>query len=977
MDTVEFQRLLDFPDLVITSLWYSGAGYKICDQAASSIIMQQLYSSETGVMKSLKTWRKALRKEYYSGGSNWPTAGRDISYLNNHPIREFFSHQDDKMDRMVATLCETRSTALATSSLEKEKISDFIRVVTDGNIPPRREIFDDTPDIRVHRYPAISVSGSATYEFSRKKRGRFGHILSLLDTNIDKIIDGYDCYGPVGPLRVKSCLIDETKPILEWVKLGGVSLPNFFGSNFSRVVFSLCYREYLFKRRKSPFVWGKLLTIKERGKARILICAEAAFGQLQFPFSKMVASALEELPETRNGLRGTDDAFRAFQEFPMGEENYSFILSDLTESTDSPPFWVVSEFLKLCRNKGLISPWYHDLLQDIGTRQIRICLKDGTKFTTVRGIPMGNPITKSILTYMTYNIVRRSLVETFHDTRIRFWFRVKGDDLLVALFGSDGRIPVGPVEGLRAIQSRMESYGFRLSESDTFISRRLAFFCEASFRVPKLEDSYIVVTQKKVTGSFIDPVKGRFLLPLFKVDTFKPRSLGDLPVSKVIQLNNVKRYFREGSFEDLLLRDQISLQQVTYRINHLRDFWYPFPTQCGGLGGFISPKPPTKWRENQEDWFYWVWYYLYHREGANKFVPKEVIEVVDNTFRRESDHGYSGVHVSSKINFEDYGYKPIWTSNDEAKYQTLLLPDLSRHPDCVSEETLTSRILSYSSLLDCEVDRFESKLVHYDRVKLTPFPPHLKGMVWEIYLSQPLKSFQKPWKFYDRDSIPFIAPLQMRGEAPIMEPDDPRLVIKNLRDNPLAEIPNEDWDRKVIRSILDSLSESKDQRNWCWLNTRDFKIVEHFYPVLDKFSNKSLLILQSSYQFGYDELSRLGCLKTPRLGQFLHSIMDGFEKHLKSQGCTYTAWAIWLITQKGVRRIYSNPPPDQRRILGQRFSPLGNFVDYTNQQWQILDSGFSPSELYRMGKYERSIQVAKPIYPFGRYTRQFVSSLPE
>jgi hypothetical protein len=227
------------------------------------------------------------------------------------------------------------------------------------------------------------------------------------------------------------------------------------------------------------------------------------------------------------------------------QEGHFWLSSDMTSCTDAFPkglaFAMLNSFIK---GLGIINS---SELLDLAVFHCcsqRTALVEGyNPFLMIRGILMGEPMTKSLLTLFMVS-VRNYSIQKFRRSGIPLWyfFHIGGDDHLVH----------GPPRYLDLVMNIIEQSGFIIDHNKQgytdFACRYLQvpfFFRNADLKnwnkVFK-EDTYYET-------AFCDVVKSRLLSP----DTKPHQSQNELNVAigKAIQLGNCFAYYNESDFQYL------------------------------------------------------------------------------------------------------------------------------------------------------------------------------------------------------------------------------------------------------------------------------------------------------------------------------------------------------------------------------------------------------------------------------------------
>jgi len=863
----KLSRILDFPDLLITSLWYSGAGYQITDRISVNLIIASVLGKDTGYMTALKKWRKVLRRSFQQK-EGWINPPPCLSILNRHPLRKYFEntfYSVSEVWKCVCILTETRSTGTCTDKMMVQAYNKFKAIVT---LPVEEEFNPDYPvDFKLaslSRQPSLYIAKTATYEFSRTKGGRLGFYMDILTKGEE--IPKVTLTG-VGDTLISPPRYNKEKDFNVCVESQFGKIPNFYINGFADYIYSYCYMYYVNNTPKE--VLTRVIVVKERGKARILLVPAGWYSTLVYPFQKLGARTLESIPELRNSFTGTSDGYMAYRstDIPAEGEYLSSVFSDLSVSTDYPDQRFVIYLINLYMKSGIVSEWYGNLLKTLF--QLPKVFKDTYNpdyrrrhdwIRTTRSLPMGDPGTKNLASLGYYLCTRRtiqlfksSMLLTKKIKILKVIFFIKGDDIVLMIYSS---VPgIEPARVFKALfEDKLKAYTLLQSEDDTGCTETFTYFCESSFRLPRdWKDQESITRSLKREDVFIDNFKGRFVLPLFKPpQCMGGRDIGELPASKITSLCKQRFWYGDSTFSSSLIANAIEVQKITFRIDHLRDFFYPFPLRYGGKEGYLGTNPPEVWAEKQENMFYWC--YALEAKLTGRFfsdlkVPSVFMKMRNSFMTRVSNRGFSQKMVIKRFNIEEYGYTPIWSARDEREYKTGFYKHLVKDPLIVSEDSIISRIRSYQEMTGMDV-AVESKAISIPNI---PFPERLKPQVWAIYQ----RGFRDDpvlgsWKFYEFKG-PLLNPLFLDYQGTNDLTEESTKIIQWINSDRKAEPPFGDCDLQITYSIRDDLSGHQFDKRYIpvvHVQSRDVKmsnsiirhtsqdavyilIINSYYPIVD------------------------------------------------------------------------------------------------------------------------------------------------
>jgi len=296
----------------------------------------------------------------------------------------------------------------------------------------------------------------------------------------------------------------------------------------------------------------RVLTVPEPGyKARIVTTGPFWLTVLQQSLAHTCKTYLSAHPSARSSLQKTDQAWQALylmsgKEYP---EDFLCLSSDLSEATDYIPkeigLALLSGFIKGAGIRSSMIEMCLDLLRSDRT----FISTEGISERQTRGIMMGEPLTKSVLTIL--NLVVEELAmrdylgvsvyRSFYDSPKWRTYHVGGDDHLA----------IGPKPYLDNITLNHLRCGSKISEGKHGTSKLLVKYCEkvleirriySPFDVRRINDS----TEHYEACPFVDSVKVRLLSPLTKA--FEVSADKNVAIGKGLSLGRTLKWLNRDHF---------------------------------------------------------------------------------------------------------------------------------------------------------------------------------------------------------------------------------------------------------------------------------------------------------------------------------------------------------------------------------------------------------------------------------------------
>jgi len=446
---------------------------------------------------------------------------------------------------------------------------------------------------------------------------------------------------------------DLSPEILRSARVYYIGLDEAIGSQLIVCAF-LSYKEEVWANEgKSNGIPVRVLAVPEPGfKARIVTTGPYWVNILQQATAHVTRAFLASHPSAECGLMRVDQAWQYLyliakaKDFPKGSKCLS---SDLKEATDAIPKEVAKQLLLGFRDGlGILSPLYDIATEILCSNRLIVC-KDEV-YTASRGVLMGEPLTKTVLTLLNLSCeeiaIRKFLkVDYRHPVQVPWRaFAVGGDD----------HIAVGPVEYLNEITRTHLRAGSKISPTKHSVSSRFVRYCEKLLEVSKMFNG---VNPKAINDSysgyesspFVDSVKVRLLSPCStNIEIVSDRNVA---IGKAKQLGRTLRWLNNTSFPTKwvkMVRDRFFQRMGPFMPENTSGvFWHVLlPEYLGGTGLWLEQdlqdlvlKLPAPSR-------------LLVKEFAEGSADPETLELFKGFLSNNSYRGYS-LDSSEKAVLED------------------------------------------------------------------------------------------------------------------------------------------------------------------------------------------------------------------------------------------------------------------------------------------------------------------------------------
>jgi hypothetical protein len=544
----------------------------------SALLRHRYYCYETEEEPSLSPGNIFREFQYFSFFQSWK------------PDHEHFER--------LAPFLSTRHFIPGDAKAEKSAIEDFKSIsCTPFEVDPAllleaRAIAhklgtDLSPKIHFPYRTHISLKNAGSLDRSGSEGGRAAEIRDAVYRDLRSQYEmNQDAYGhSAGSSRYEEyekCFLD-----LEYSYWLGVPARAGLDSELGTFIYQ--------KACSSVNVWQgpipvKVLTVSEPGyKARIVTTTKWFVNIVQQPVGHLLVDALRQVPELSSGLCRADQAWQVAESLTRRHsgafrEGTKVLSSDLTSATDAIPRSIAAALFEgFCEGIGFRekSPKVFELCSRI-LRSDRIVTYRDESFVTVRGIPMGEPLTKGILALFTYFAFKRSMNHfvSRHGNMVGgYFFSAGGDD----------HIAIGPIEFLNGITDSLTSAGAILSKTKHGVSSVAVTYCEKTLLVKNLHNRLNVHDingldyEKSIV---VDSVKVRLMSPSSKANEVfdstncaigKGKSLGRTLPWMIHRDTDIRRI--------ALIRHWFFFRMGAKLAPKSKIYWHLLlPEWCGGLG---------------------------------------------------------------------------------------------------------------------------------------------------------------------------------------------------------------------------------------------------------------------------------------------------------------------------------------------------------------------------------------------------------
>jgi len=361
---------------------------------------------------------------------------------------------------------------------------------------------------------------------------------------------------------------------------------------FGLQVYACAFLKYTEYREK--FIPMRLSTVNEPGyKSRVITITLWWVNVLLQAVSHIVQDCLACHPFAVAGLTRSSQAWNCMYQVQRKRfhNGSSILCSDLKEATDHIP-WEVAYNLLSGFNSVFKIPGMNTAL-DLISMPRSFAIDEDNVIMTTRGIMMGEPLTKSILTlhqlaaeHMAWQTIIDPVKSISYINDARF-FSVGGDDIIAA-----GIIPY-----LEEISKNLVRQGAKLSDDKHGIFNKVAKYCERILETQKFLKGLNVwsVYKDYDNSAWIESVKVRLLSPTTKsTEVVNDRNTA---IGKALSLGKELRYIPDSVYPykfKNLIRDRFIQRMGSLVPDRTKcTFWHLLlPRKYGGLDLWLEGDIP-------------------------------------------------------------------------------------------------------------------------------------------------------------------------------------------------------------------------------------------------------------------------------------------------------------------------------------------------------------------------------------------------
>lgn len=381
-----------------------------------------------------------------------------------------------------------------------------------------------------------------------------------------------------------------------------------------------------------PPIPSRISTVQEPGgKSRIVTTTLWWNIILQQSLGHFLRRLLEKHPSAVDGLKRADQAWlllNALSKVTGLPKDYKILSSDLSEATDAIPTPEPIAAMVFGFLKGVgVTPtplMRAAIVVAVSEREVRIHRGSNPRpyysFTKKRGIFMGEPLAKGVLTILNLACEEDAMRRYLSSTTPSLWASPYGDVSLVSdkyevtpcpyvpwrcfKAGGDDHIAPGPKEYLDFITSNHLRWGSKISpEKHGVVSNDSAVkYCE---KVLYFKDADLTLSTKQINEStdsynksvFVDSVKVRLLTP-HSVGPRDSQSDRNTAIGKGLSLGRTLRWLNPEIFKPYwvrCVRDRFIARARSFvpkgrLLEHLK-----YPQVVGGMDLWLGDELTTSW----------------------------------------------------------------------------------------------------------------------------------------------------------------------------------------------------------------------------------------------------------------------------------------------------------------------------------------------------------------------------------------------
>nr|WAK75267.1 MAG: RNA-dependent RNA polymerase [Narnaviridae sp.] len=457
----------------------------------------------------------------------------------------------------------------------------------------------------------ITISNAGSFDKSTLEGGRFADMMEDLKSFLNVIPDEDSVFGtPYGPAK-------DTKGVRRWATWARDSIPPEYNRfNFEKNLFGTESRTHgsgflgldeaigiqvpmvayaLYRKWGNTPIPSRVLVVPEPGfKTRIVTTTKWWNNVLQQGPGAGLLNVLEKHPSAEAGLARTDQAwqFLYLMRRSTPKEGNLILSSDLKEATDAIPLQVALTLLEGF-TEGLNLSHREELrLANHLISSPREFISDEWVFHSTRGVMMGEPMTKVVLTLL--NLCMEHLAFT------SYRLQNKDEDLHWRSFSiaGDDHIVIGPPEYLEKITRNHRIYGSMISPDKHATSKRLVMYCEKLIVFENLKyfqennvPSINYSMENYIASPWVDSIKIRLISPWSKA--VELRNEKNVAIGKGKSLGRTLQWLRREFFSKKMIhmiRDRF-FQRMGPLLPSRESgvYWHLLlPENLGGLGLMVD-----------------------------------------------------------------------------------------------------------------------------------------------------------------------------------------------------------------------------------------------------------------------------------------------------------------------------------------------------------------------------------------------------
>jgi hypothetical protein len=754
-DGVQISLLMAFPEL------YAREGYALSDRISNSVISNCLFNYDK-LLTDLKLVRKTVKfcmlsKIKVSEKLN-PDSIRHLSFMML-PIRIFNEYagrsSKEKMFR-VACFTQTRACGLAGKGMIKDSINEFLEGVREEkkfepNALLRRCVGDVCRKLANEQFLGrnaefkISMSTSACWEMRRRDEGKFGFLKELVGNT-----------GLVIP------------PLSEGIP---GTLGNWIWDKAARLVEDPVTRKDVLK--------ANVVAVRENGKARVVLSGSFWKDAALQPFSHITIHLIKRFQNLRSGLQAGRLGWRYIEKIQheagdvdgtnwIFESKVYMYTTDWKRATDGPSQDAAGVTLELLQHCGLDARTI-EIIRLYWCSPKEIYHRGKHVGTLRRGIPMGDPLTKTNLS------LAHPICDLYARRKTASLSKEEGN-------GDDTVAICDDPEYARAHLEAAQMLGYDPSPLDDVVTEDWGTYCEEWFHIPVSH----VNTCKWATR-----FKNSKLLPYLDVPkirtmiaTAKDREdFSSDPKGKVTLLGHDEEYFNRmdpGPYKTIYsvagaLQD-VSLATID------QDVPLFLPRQINGIG-----RPPSGW--DTESWMNII---KRSRPWIGKYYLTVMDDINEGTMRLSGYRGAlkSSNHFQKEMMVEMYEIPKddpirnyiVVRSDDWKSYPEGVLLKLVTLGYLIPENKIAKYYLFQERLEQLEQSLPKADLFEVVKAKMVNYPDipvdseearEIVESFSEEYMSQPYRlNIGKEENLYAAQAIERLAegdPLRVQHEFPLIQ----------------------------------------------------------------------------------------------------------------------------------------------------------------------------------------------------------------